>query len=66
MPDLDRLVASTGMRAINAPLASWDHGTVVTILVPALLALYLARSIDNSTVHLVLRGSTAGSVQKAS
>jgi hypothetical protein len=25
-----------------------------------------ARSIDNSTVHLVLRGSTAGSVQKAS
>lgn len=27
---------------------------------------YVARRIDNSTVHLVLRGSTAGSVQKAS
>jgi len=27
---------------------------------------YLDRRIDSSTVHLVLRGSTAGSVQKAS
>jgi len=27
---------------------------------------YSARRIDNSTVHLVLRGSTFGSVQKAS
>jgi hypothetical protein len=30
------------------------------------LVTYLAKRIDNSTVHLVLRGSTAGLVQNAS
>jgi hypothetical protein len=34
--------------------------------VPGERLTYLARSIDNSIVHLVFRDSTAGSVQKAS
>lgn len=33
---------------------------------PLLVGFYSARRTDSSTVHLVLRGSTAGSVQKAS